>query len=654
MLGRWLTLALVVAVASLARMVGLATAHAFDVFGLFGVREEARAPNPDNLPYNVSFVAPGADKDLLTILRDASNTHKLRHEPPETGEALVRRVEADLPRLIDALWGEGYFGADLTVRIGEATIGLSGSSAAAAGIAESFRSRAPVPIVFEAELGKLFTLRHVEVIDARTRAPIDPTLVPPRVVRLRPGDPARAANLRAAQVRIIDHLRGQSRPLAKIAQAIPTVFHQSGEMDVVLVVDPGPVAGIGRATVSGTQDVDPAVVRSFVYLHEGEPYSPKKIADTRKSVGRIEALGSVRIREAETLDINGNVPVFVEVTERQPRHFGISARYSTVDGPGVHAYWAHRNLFGGAERLRLDADIGFFGNNFGSSIKNVDDIEFDDFRGRLAASFMKPALWGSRNDLLIDTALVRDATDDYIGTYVNGTAAIRHRFSDAFSMQGGFSIERGEARDVLGQIDYTLVGLPFGLTYDSTDSLLDPTQGFRVSARATPYAQALGSSIDLFESRVQVSAYHAIDDEARYVLAGRIGFGSLIGAPLDEIPATHRFYAGGGGSVRGYAYRSLAPIGPFGKAIGGRSLLEGSVEARIKVTDTIGIVPFLDAGNAFASSYPDFKEPLRFAAGLGLRYYTAIGPIRVDVATPLDRNRGEKQVAVYVSIGQAF
>ena len=130
------------------------------------------------------------------------------------------------------------------------------------------------------------------------------------------------------------------------------------------------MAGIGPVTVSGTQDVDPAVVRSFVHLEEGERYSPRKIADTRKSVGRIEALGSVRIREAEALDANGNVPVFVEVTERKPRLFGMSARYSTVDGPGIHAYWAHRNLFGGAERLRLDADIGFFGNNDRPLIKN--------------------------------------------------------------------------------------------------------------------------------------------------------------------------------------------------------------------------------------------------------------------------------------------
>jgi translocation and assembly module TamA len=123
---------------------------------------------------------------------------------------------------------------------------------------------------------------------------------------------------------------------------------------------------------------------------------------------------------------------------------------------------------------------------------------------------------------------------------------------------------------------------------------------------------------------------------------------------LADIPATRRFYAGGGGSVRGYAYRTLSPLGPFGHLIGGRSLFEASVEARIKITDTIGIVPFFDAGMAFDVELPDFKQELQYAAGLGLRYYTPIGPIRLDVAAPLNPRKGDKPVAVYISIGQAF
>jgi translocation and assembly module TamA len=126
------------------------------------------------------------------------------------------------------------------------------------------------------------------------------------------------------------------------------------------------------------------------------------------------------------------------------------------------------------------------------------------------------------------------------------------------------------------------------------------------------------------------------------------------GASLGDIPSNHRFYAGGGGSVRGYRYRSLSPLGPTGEVIGGRSLFEASIETRIKITDTIGLVPFLDMGGAFESAFPDFDEPLRYAAGLGLRYYTAVGPIRLDLATPLNPREGDKPLAFYIGIGQAF
>ena len=224
----------------------------------------------------------------------------------------------------------------------------------------------------------------------------------------------------------------------------------------------------------------------------------------------------------------------------------------------------------------------------------------DDLGGRFAMSFLKPAL-GARATTFSSTPFAREVTEGYPAAR-GATAAIRYRFSDSLAVQGGIEVEAGQASDALGRLDYTLVGLPVSLTYDSTDSLLDPTRGVRVTASATPYPTLLGSDPGLFVAKGQGSAYHAFDEEARYVLAGRIGFGSITGADLADIPASRRFFAGGGGSVRGYAYKSLGPQDIFGNPLGGRSLLEGSVEARIKLTDTIGIVPFLDAGTAFEAS----------------------------------------------------
>jgi len=605
------------------------------------------------LPYSLDYTINGGSSDLEQVLKDASTLQSLQADPPPDAAALVSRAEADLPRLIDALWGAGYYNARVSINVAGVPLALQAPRTdAAMRAASGYRARALVPVQIVADPGPQFVLRNVSIRDARTGGSFTPAELPPRIVKIQPGDPARSADILAAEARIVDHFRAQSRPFAKVPDREPVVYHPSQVMDVTLAVDPGPRAGIGAIAVQGTENVDPAVVRSFIYTEPGDPYSPATLASMRRSIAQIEALSSVRIREGETLDAYGNLPLFVEVTERQPRIIGASIQYSTTDGPALRAYWAHRNLFGGAERLRLEGNL-FYLTEDGGQPNREDDPRWEDLGGRFRASFLKPALGGSRNDLLAEALVERDRTEGYTSRLVNGTAGIRHRFSETFSIQGGVEYERGQTTDVLGQIDYQLVGLPVSLSYDSTDNALNPTEGVRLLASVTPYPEFLGSSVPITVARGTASAYYSLDDEARYVLAGRLGLGSIVGADLEEIPANRRFFAGGGGSVRGFGYRTLGPTF-LGEPIGGRSLLEASVEARIKVTDTIGIVPFVDAGTAFASSYPDFDERVRFSAGLGLRYYTGIGPIRLDVAVPLNRQRGDDTFGIYVGIGQAF
>lgn len=632
-----------------------------DIFGLFGSKEEPPAVSAQNLPYKLEFDLGDAEdgKALTRTLQDASLLYRLRQDAPPDGETLARRMATDLNPLVDALWSQGYFNADISIGADGASLRVGQEPGAVLVRAlEAYRNRAPVPIVVRVTPGPVFGLRKVEIVERGE--PGGPAIADPqKVSKLKPGDPATASALRSAQASLVDYLRAQSRPLAKIVELRPVVDHAARIMDVTYVVDPGPVAGFGDVTISGTVDVPPEVVRSFIYLEPGDPYSPKALADTRKSIATIPAIGSARIREADRLDPSGNLPIFVEVAERPKRLIGFSARYSTIDGPAVRTYWEHRNLFGGAERLRLEADIFYAPRIDGTKIQSFGDFEQSDIGGRVAFSFMKPALNGSRYDWLLDGMATRERVGTqryggYTARYANITSAIRRRFSDTFSVQAGLEVERGQTSDVLGQIDYTLVGIPLSVKYDSTDSLLDPTRGIRVIASIAPYAMFSDKTHGLFQTKAAISGYYALDEDARYVLAGRIGFGSIAGAALDEIPATRRFYAGGGGSVRGYAYRSLGPLGPYDQLIGGRSLFEGSVEARIKITETIGIVPFFDAGMAFESALPDFKETLALSAGLGLRYYTPIGPIRFDVAAPLNPRKGDRPVAIYISIGQAF
>ena len=441
----------------------LAPAFAFDLFGWFrGSSDAPPAPSADALPYSLDIVIGGDNDDLEQTIKDASTLQSLQSDPPPDSAALISRAQADLPRLIDALWGAGFYNARVTINVAGVPMVLQAPrTEAAIRAAAGYRSRALVPIQIVADPGPQFALRDVNVFDARTRLAYTPSELPPRVVQIKPGDPARSADILAAEARIVDYFRAQSRPFAKIQRQDPVVYHQAQVMDVGLGVDPGPKAGIGAITIQGAEGVDPAVVRSFIYTEPGDPYSPATLASMRKSISQIEALGSVRIREAEVLDAYGNLPLFVELTERPLRVIGASAQYSTTDGPALRAYWAHRNLFGGAERLRLEGSV-FYLTEDGGQPDRDEGWNWDDLGGRFRASFLKPALWGTRNDLLVDGLAERDRTEGYTSRFVNVTAGIRHRFSETFSIQGGIEYERGQSTDILGS-DRLYAGRPAGV-----------------------------------------------------------------------------------------------------------------------------------------------------------------------------------------------
>ena len=625
-----------------------------DPFGFFTSKEEPPKPNPANLPYNVAFnVSGGMPSDAGRVeqaLKDASNLYKLRNDAPPDGDVLARRAASDLGPLLDALWAEGYYNAILRIRIGDGVIDVAQEpTPALIRAAEAWRNRGLVPVTVEAELGPLFRLRDVTLSEAARAIP-----VPERIIGLKPGDPARAADVRAAQARVIDFYRAQSHPLANSAKLAATVDHAKEVMDVVIGADPGPRAGFGEVTVTGTTNVPQEVVRSYIYIEPGEDYSPEKIAIIRRTVAEIPAIGGVRVREASSLDPQGNLPIFVDVSERPNEVIGVNLRYSSIDGPNIHPYFEIRNLFGGAERLRIEAD-GFLAPSIDGGPTG---IERRDFAGRIAMSFLKPALNGSRFDFLFDTLAERQRIGTIrFGGYTvrdaSATASLRYRFSEALQVQVGVTGGWAQSSDVLGEATATLIGLPMSVKYDTTDNLLDPTRGVRVSAQITPFPTFLGSTVGFVDAKGQASTYYALDDEANYVLAGRIAAGALIGGNLADIPSNYRFYAGGGGSVRGFRYRTLSPM-LDGKLTGGRTLLEGSLEARVKITQTIELAPFIDAGGAYATATPNVTERTGIGAGLGLRYLTAIGPIRLDLATPVNPRMGDKPVVVYLSIGQAF
>ena len=639
---------------------GGGTARAFDFFGLFGEDETPPEPKADALSYQITLSAigqaPEDDADLVQALQDASNSWKLRQDSPPDATSLIRRVEGDLGPMFDALWAYGYYGSELVVTVAgvRVTAGLVPLEAVRA--ATALRGLGVVPVTVTAILGPLFHLRKLAVTgpDGANLAEIGRN-----EMELEPGDAARATDIRAAAGRVVDYYRTRSHPMAKTAKIDATVDHAIGVLDVALVIDRGPAAGLGGFAITGTKDVPPDVVRSFIYREIGEPYSPRILKETRKAVAQIPALGGVRITEATELDANGNVPLTLEVTERPRRSVGFDLLYSSIDGPSLGGSWQNHNLFGGAEQLRLDARVFTAPSLNRAAGGTVSSSEPSDLGGRFTAGFLKPALWSSRNDLLIDATADRERVgqksfDGYTSSDISLDAMIRHRWSERLSAQGGIKAEWVNSTDAQGSLDGSLLSAPLSVAYDTSDDALNPTSGFRVKASLAPIWSSFGAGGPLATSRLAASGYYPLDEDAAYVLAARIGVGTIVGADLAYIPPTERFYAGGGASVRGYGYRTLSPIRD-GRLTGGRSLVEGSVEARIQLTETVGIVPFVDFGDVFATSVPGAtRGTLGIGSGIGLRYLTPVGPLRLDVAAPLIHRGSQDGVALYISIGQAY
>lgn len=614
-----------------------------------GPKPAAAAAVP-GVSYATSFQVDGGDKDVEKIASDTSSLKTLEKEPPPGPPGLVGRAKADIERISAALSATGRYGAVVDVTVA----GVSATSQSAPDAAQ--RSRKPVPVVVVVHQGPVFTFGSVRV--QPLDAPASRVEFNLRKAGLEPGKPAPSAVIFAAEGKIVDQLRADGYPFAATKGRDATADHTRKQLDLVIKVAAGPQAPFGEVTVSGTKEVDPRVVRGRVPFKPGDRYDPEKVRELREEIAKLDVFSSIRIREAEKPDASGQVPIAIEVEEKKFRYVGAAAKWDSIDGAGVNAYWGHRNLFGGAEKLRLDAGVGRLITNKPA-----------EYEYQLRAQFEKPGVITGFTDLLVEIEALRERTDAYWRDGIRGQVALRQRISSDLSIQGGVEVEASDIRDTIGEKKYLLAGLPMSATFDNTDNKLNPTEGVKLTLAAAPYYNAQGEQKSLNIFKAQISSYFAFDEDGRFILAGKIGAGSIVGpSSTEDVPANRRFFAGGGGSVRGFAYQSASPsckekFPPPDKALicnddqpfGGRSLLESSVEARIKVTDTIGVVPFVDAGAAFDKTYPDFKEDIRVGAGVGLRYYTSIGPIRFDVATPvMGRTRNDPRVAFYVSIGQSF
>lgn len=253
-----------------------------------------------------------------------------------------------------------------------------------------------------------------------------------------------------------------------------------------------------------------------------------------------------------------------------------------------------------------------------------------------------------------DLKAERDSTDAYDKRGITGLAQITTPLGGYWTGKGGVSLELADIKQAGASDVSILASLPVGATYDSTKSLLNPKDGERLALQAQPVVGTSGGLRAFLILQSVASAYRPLDARKKWIAAARIRLGSILFGAEGTVPPDLRFYSGGGGSVRGFAYQHVGPHDAANNPIGGRSVAETSLELRYRAWQDIGIVGFVDAGTVSTSPYLAGAETPRMGAGLGLRYYTGFGPLRLDVATPLNPRSGDGPVQIYVSLGQAF
>ena len=574
----------------------------------------AAADEPASWNYTVE-VAGDMEPDVKALLLAVSQLVALADRPPVGRAGLGRRVADDRERMLAALASEGFHAASIE-----------------SAIDDEVRPRA---VLLTVDTGPVFLIGDYAVRYTRptgaVQVPVDES-----ELGLALGARARAAAFKEAEERILVLLRRRGFPFPAIQSTRYVADHDVAAVGATVTVDPGAAAVFGPLAISGLVTVREDYIRRVLDWPEGQPFDSAVLTDRRQRLSRAELFESIVLETDQTVPPDGRLPVRLKVKEQKHRSVSVGLSVtSSEELVKAKGRWELRNVAGAGERIRNDATLSLL-------------------EQEAAIRLRKPYYVHDGQDLIGQIVTRHETSDAFEESSLATLLALERKTGTLWTTSVGAAAEVSALQDSFSDGVFALVGVPVSVARDSRDSLLDPTTGSRVAVSVTPWASLTGSSSGFLIGDIAASTYFApFGDNLILAVRGRLG--AIIAGGLTEIPANKRFYTGGGGSVRGFELRRIGPLDSAGDPIGGQSLAEGGMELRIKLTDTIGIVPFVDAGQVFDASLPDFSREIRWAGGLGIRYYTPIGPLRFDFAMPVNgRNGIDDAYQFYLSIGQAF
>jgi translocation and assembly module TamA len=386
-------------------------------------------------------------------------------------------------------------------------------------------------------------------------------------------------------------------------------------------------------------------VQAIAGLPVGEVFSPEDVQRSANRLRRTGAFRSVVLEEDAQISSNDTLGITAVVVEERPRRLAVSGSVASLDGVSFGLSGTHRNLFGGAERVILAAEARRLG------------IEAGALDYTLSAKFERPATFSPDTTFALGITFDRAREAQTTNDALNLSASLTHYFSDTLTGTGGVAYGISRAEDPSGITFFRTLSLPINLAWDTRNFKKTASDGVYMLADIKPsvgFGAAESGTRIAFDAR----GYKGVTPSDSLVLAARLRFGVILGSSLAGTPREDLFYSGGPATVRGQPYQSLGVQelrDDTGAAFetGGTHYLGASIEARQRLSQTLGMVGFVDLGRIDAGGYFNTSDNWHAGAGLGLRYMTAIGPVRLDVAGPVAGSTGDG-LQLYIGIGQSF
>ncbi len=572
------------------------------------------------LRYQVSFDGL-ADKSLVELLRSVSDSATMAGKPPASLFLLRGRAKADLKKLQDALASRGYFSAHVRFTLDE--------------------TATPIQLRFTVEPNGAFILKWVDVELSDGSAPVRFTFPEAAELGLTVDAPGISKDIVDAGAKLITVFKQRGYPFAVLARRKAVADPQAHTLHITYIVTPGPYCLYGPTTITGLKDVNQGLLLPLIPWKQGDEYNQDQVDLFQKRLADLglfaKAAATPKVLPAEP----GRVEVDTQVTERKQRTFKGGVTYNTDDGPGAQISWEHRNLFGNGERLKLHLAV--------SQVSKVVEAKFEN-----------PFFLDQKQRLLAGVRAADEDTKAYHGQNLTAEVTVSRKLGEHLNAQAGLGYRSSLVYDDAANPDltnthYNLASIPLGLSADTRDDPLNPSKGWMFALSVAPWVDTQGANLNFLKALASGSHYLRLLEKPGIIVATRASLGSLSGVSASRLlPPDVRFYAGGSGSVRGYAYQTAGPL-RGDKPLGGLSIFDFSTELRVRLSEMFGWVVFLDGGNAYENVYPQLDKGVLLGAGTGLRVYTPIGPFRVDVATPLARRTKVDDVfQLYISLGQAF